>query len=167
MWAVDARPGLWNLGYQLFNDGPASTKPLSARFIHADVIGQAWAGQYYARYGGVDIILANQFFDTLSDVYCITIRRWLRPLLKPGTVIVGYQIGAEFPLEQYRAWYDHRLSLQQNWKALERYSEGPPMSLELDSYKTVDLQEWGLERREWEWIGPNMYGVYFTVRRSA
>ena len=116
----------------------------------------------------MDIILVTQFFDTICDAYSIGIYRSLHPLLKPGTVIVGYQTGAEWPFElEDSVFYNNRFIWQQTWSASGVANFMSTKELKLDMYKTVGLEEWSLERQEWEWIGPGIHGVYFTVRRSA
>ncbi|GAM89089.1 hypothetical protein ANO11243_071240 [Dothideomycetidae sp. 11243] len=168
MYAVDCRPELWELGRRLFNRSSKQEKE-GPHFVPADLVGSKWAEKFLEAHGPVDMILANQFFDTISDEYSVSMLRWLRPLLKPGAVVVGYHIGADEPFESQGVFYHNRTSWWCSWQALRTSNWQPDMQMEVQMYEKVGLNEWGLQPSEWQWIADrvNHFGRVWVVRSQV
>ncbi|KAF2157803.1 hypothetical protein K461DRAFT_290079 [Myriangium duriaei CBS 260.36] len=171
MYAVDNRPELWKLGQELFghstDDKSKDRDKLGPHFIAGSVTHSTFGRDFLKRHGQVDIILSNHFFDSMDDVYGLSARRWLRPLLKPGTIVAGYQIGAEEPFESDGIIYNNRVTWWGDWIAIRSENRQREISMELDLYETVSLKDWGLQPQEWNWHGrDDLHGVYWVVRRD-
>lgn len=169
-YAIDERFELWNLGRQLFGKGrDDSGNGLDVHFINANLIRSSWADEFKKQYGQVDIIIANHFFDSMSDALAAAVRRWIRPLLKPGTLIIGYQIGSEEFIERDDICYNNKLSWLGSWQAVRSEHQERDIQLELEVYEKVDLTRWGAKSSEWDhWLGPqDLHGVFFAVRRTG
>ncbi|KAF2157802.1 hypothetical protein K461DRAFT_274033 [Myriangium duriaei CBS 260.36] len=175
MYAIDSRPELWRLGQQLFGYDTSDVNRCENKdepgphFIHANIVWSSWEEKFVEKHGQADIILVNQFFDTMDDVYGQTIQQRLGPLLAPGCIIVGYQIGTEEPFnDNDQFFYHNKLSWWGNWQCLGSKDGNlrNGFKMETDLWDTVSLMEWGLQPREWKWVRDDAQGVYFAVRRD-
>ena len=180
MIAVDERRELWGLGKALFGDvgnRPIRALPLpafKARFVQADM---AFDRRYKEVKRKVDIVMANNLFNTVVDrLTSGWVMDYLIPSTKPGTIFLGYHIASEtqFLDENQDMYYYNREGLLEDvFNEPHRCKGGEDAKWEEVIYAKVDLQTWGLERRDWTWIRdglapdlePQLYGAFFAMRR--
>ena len=161
LYASDISKELWDLGFELFNDRDA----MAANFIQADVLDTN--SSLLQLRGMVDIIIANQFIHLFDWEGQVSVLKTVVQLSKPGTILIGCQRAQVPPRELQRPWgimYLHDdASYRKLWKRVELETNSEwDLSVEI-----VDLNEWGMEEEDYDWMPEGRKGMNFVVRRRG
>jgi len=161
MYATDISAELWDLGYDLFRD----KDKMGATFIQGDFFNRMSDLQLLK--GRMDIIIACQFLHLFDwDRQVIAAKRIVE-LSRPGSVLVGYQRAQVQAQELMRPWgamYFHNVeSFTKMWSQVEDETE---TKWELN-ISLVDLQEWGMEEEDVEWMPSGRKGINFVITRLS
>lgn len=160
MYALDLNPELWELGFDLFRD----RKSMKARFIKANVLD--FSSELNELKGQVDIIFMCQFLHLFDWEKQTKVLRTIAELSRPGTRLMGYQIGRVKSEECSRPWgtmfYHNVDSFKKLWRNVE-IETGITWTVDV---AMVDLKEWGMEKEDYEWMSANSRGLNFVVIRQ-
>lgn len=87
-------------------------------------------------------------------------------LSKPGTWLMGYQIGRVTSEERPGPWgtmFFHNVDSFQNlWRKVE-IETGFRWTVDV---AMVDLEQWGMEKEDYEWMSANSKGLNFVAIRE-
>ena len=160
MYAVDKSAVLWNLGFDLFRD----QQKMEAKFIQTDFCDRSSDLQLLQ--GQTDIIIACQFLHLFSWEKQIEASKRIVELSRPGSMLIGYQRAQEQAQETARPWglmYFHSAeSFQRMWSQIEDETK-TKWKVEVS---LVDLQQWGMEEEDIEWMPSDRKGINFVVTRQ-
>ncbi|KAG7008073.1 tRNA dimethylallyltransferase [Physcia stellaris] len=166
MLACDLVPGLWEVGYELFRDEGR----LRARFVEADALD----GE-----GGIDVILLNHVLHLIDRETQVRAGRNVALLSRPGTWVVGSQVGSLQAGEKAGAQagtsststaaaatrFFHNL---ESWREL-----WGRIGVETGTEWTVEgclvdlVQGWGVEAEDVEWMGADARGLEFRQESTV
>ena len=160
MYASDLHSELWDIGFDLFRD----RETMKARFIQADVFDPD--SPLRDLNGKIDIIFACQFLHLFSWKQQIEAIKKIVDMSRPGTCLLGYQIGRVQSVEVRRPWgmmfYHNVDSFKELWFQIARDTA---TNWTLDA-SMVDLSQWGMEKQDYEWMSADSRGLNFIVTRS-
>ena len=173
MWGTDTDVGLWEQGLDLFRD----RQRFEGRFVRINVLDVAaarttTADAAAAIHPPVDVMLVNQLFHLFGWTAQVTAAKNLIALSKPGTWIMGYQIGSRIGRavpnivhtdegDQKTAFYHNEHTWRQMWEMAGTES-GTKWQVQT---RPRELSEWSLEPEDSRWMGPNAVGLDFLCRR--
>ncbi|MCJ1270149.1 hypothetical protein MMC22_010045 [Lobaria immixta] len=160
MYASDIHPELWDIGYDLFRD----RQSMKARFIQADIFDPA--SPLGDLKGKIDIFIICQFFHLFGWEKQIEVGKKIVEMSRPGAQLIGYHTGrmeAEESHVQFRTMFFHNV---ETFKKLWR-----DIGIETGTTWTVDavlveMEEWGLEKEDYEWASKTQRGLNFSVTRQ-
>lgn len=170
MYASDIIPEFWSLGYDLYRDRDR----MQARFLKADILDPD--SPHAELRGKLDIILVNQVFHLFDWERQIEAGKHIVALSRPGTWIVGYQVGSATPRAvpvkttsggeagaagSTTKFIHNPESWQEMWQQVERET-GTQWVVECS---VRPLSQWGREDEDSAWMGPNATGLDFFMRR--
>lgn len=161
MYALDHSMELWELGYKLFLD----RDKMEATFVHASIFGDADRLQPIAQDSPFDVIIACQFLHLFSFEEQLSALRRIVAWTRPGSVIMGYQRGQPVAREYEKPWgrmFFHNLESFGGMWTLVESDTGTKWAIEKD---LVDLEAWGLEKEDTEWMPPDCKGLNFVCTR--
>ena len=188
MLACDLVPGLWEVGYELFRDEGR----LRARFVEADVLdGEGLVGRVFGGGGdregghgegeegrrGIDVILLNHVLHLFDRETQVRAGRNVALLSRPGTWVVGCQVGSLQAGEKAGAQAgtsstSTAAATTRFFHDLESWRElWGRIGVETGTEWTVEgclvdlVQGWGVEAEDVEWMGPDARGLEFRVCR--
>ena len=160
MYASDLHSELWDLGFDLFRD----RETMKARFIQADVFDPE--SPLRDLRGKIDIIFACQLLHLFGWERQIEAAKKIVDMSRPGTCLLGYQIGRVQSAEVQRPWgfmfYHNVESFKELWRQIER-DTGTKWVLDVS---LVDLDQWGMEKQDYKWMTAGSRGLNFVVTRS-
>ena len=160
MYASDLHPELWDIGYDLFRDRDT----MRARFMAADIFDPN--SPLRELNGKIDIIFACQFLHLFSRKKQFDALKEIVEMSRPGTCLVGYQIGREHPAEFQRPWgvmfYHNVDSFRELWRQVERETG---TRWQVDALM-VSPSQWGMEKEDFEWMSGDTRGLNFVATRS-
>ena len=168
--AADIASELWELGYELFRD----REKLEARFLEADIFDED-SGLAKLK-GDVDVVLATHFFHLFSWDMQVTAFKRVIEMLRPGGWIVGYNIGTREPKEvpvgktkgsesRNAKYYHDEESFSRMWEQIEEET-GTRTQWNVD-VSISSLEEWGMPKEDYEWMGPNARGLTFFISQQS
>ncbi len=138
---------------------------MKARFIEADIFDPNTPLRDLN--GKIDIIFACQFLHLFSWKKQFDALTKIVEMSRPGTCLVGYQIGREHPVEVQRPWgvmfYHDVDSFNELWREVARET-GTKWVLNVSM---VSLRQWGMEKEDFEWMSADSRGLNFAVTRSG
>lgn len=176
MNACDIMPEFWNIGFDLYRDADK----LKARFLEANILEADTLDPvsiYTELKGNMDILLVNQVFHLFDWDRQLKAAKNLVALSRPGTWVVGYQIGSALgralPVQTTTGgptgaaggmskFYHNHKTWQELWRQVEKET-GTTWAVESS---ILELKEWGLEDEDSAWMGPAAKGFEFIVRRN-
>ena len=160
MYASDLHSELWDIGFDLFRD----RETMKARFIQADIFDPDTPLRELN--GKIDIILTCQFLHLFSWKQQIEAVKKMIDMSRPGTCLLGYQIGRLQPVEVQTPWglmfYHNVDSFKELWRQIAR-ATGTKWVLDATM---VDLSQWGMQKQDYEWMSADSRGLNFVVTRS-
>ena len=160
MYASDLHSELWDIGFDLFRD----RETMKARFIQADIFDPDTP--LWELNGKIDIILTCQFLHLFSWKQQIEAVEKMIDMSRPGTCLLGYQIGRLQPVEVQTPWglmfYHNVDSFKELWRQIAR-ATGTKWVLDATM---VDLSQWGMQKQDYEWMSADSRGLNFVVTRS-
>lgn len=170
MYASDIVPGFWDIGYDLYRD----SERMEASFLDADILDSA--SPHIALSGKVDILLANQVFHLFDWERQVQAGKNMVLLSRPGTWIVGYQIGSELgraaPVKittggaAGAAGGGSKFFHNSNtWRDLWGQIQLETGTEWIVTCSMCSLREWGWEDEDTLWMGSFARGLEFIVRR--
>ena len=161
MYASDLRSDLWEIGYDLFRDRTT----MKARFIQADIFDSSSPLQ--GLNGRIDIIFACQFLHLFSWKKQSEVLKKVVEMSRPGTCLVGYQVGRVHPVEIQRPWgimfYHNVDSFNELWRQV---ADETGTGWAVDAL-LVELSQWGAEKEDYDWMSAASRGLNFVVTRSG
>ena len=173
---LDIDDEFWDMSYDLFNDRGR----FEARFIKADILQEpgAAANDPLAEFEGkIDVIIASFFLHLFTwDGHNTALKRMIG-LSRPGSLIVGYNIGrpegkagelivgdSQMTGPSHQNPYHHSPeTFKAVWKEL---GEETGTKWEVDA-RWRPLIGWGLQKADTFWMGPDAVGVEFAATRVA
>lgn len=170
MFATDIVSDFWDLSYDLFRDKDS----FQAHFNTADVLdSNAPLGEIKSE---ADILLVNQVFHLFNRERQVAMAKNLVACSRPDTWIVGWHIGSvsgrALPVGVHTggatgsAGGDTKLFHNDDtWTELWQQvgaETGTQWSIET---AMQPLEEWGYEKEDTAWMGPNPMGFEFICRR--
>jgi hypothetical protein len=108
----------WDVGYELYRDKDR----FAAHFIEADVLSSKEDPALWALLGRVDIISISALLHQWPWDQQVAAAKILVAFSKPGSVVVGYQIGnvegkeVVFPATKRAVWRHDSTSLERMWR---------------------------------------------------
>lgn len=161
MYASDISPELWELGFDLFRDKARMT----AKFIEADILDTA--SQLRQLNGRMDIIIACQFLHLFSWEQQIVAMKRIVGFSRPGSILIGYQRAQVQAQEISRKWGRMYYHTAETFREIWRQVEGQTGTKWEVSVSMVDLQTWGMEDEDIDWMPTGPKGINFVVTRHA
>ena len=162
MYASDLHEELWDLSFDLFRD----RKSMEAHFIKADIF-EPPEGLLDLE-GKIDIVFMCGFLHLFSWENQIEAIRRVVEMSRPGTWVVGLQIGTVGSLEgkmppPWNAMFLHNVeSFEKIWQLVgEETSTKWTVNAAL-----VDMEAWGMEKEDFEWMPASCRGFNFMVTRQ-
>ena len=161
----------WDLGYEMFHDKGR----FKARFVEGDLFsigveGEGGSSMEKAVEGCMDIVNSSHVLHLFDYPTQLAACKKHIALLKsePGAMITGLQIGSvrgyERPIgfgSKGTQYLHNPESFEKMWRQLE---EETGTKWQVDS-RTVDLANWRLNRKQWEYIGEDTRGLEYVIKR--
>ncbi|KAL6703698.1 hypothetical protein ACN47E_009392 [Coniothyrium glycines] len=157
IYGCDLQADFIDLGYRLFKDGGK----LKANFLMADIFDASSTLQDLK--GKIDIIFAGSFFHLWGYEKQIQVSKAVAALLcpKPGSMILGRQVGAVEAAEQVSAtgtMYRHNVeSLRKQWQEIGK-------DLGIEFQVEASLQCLSQQHSDWHTSGTRR--LWFVIRRK-
>ena len=162
MWATDLNGKLWELGFELFRD----RERMRAHFVEGDVFAPE-TGLVETLKGKVDVVLAYQFIHLFSWDNQVKLCEMITEMSKPGSIVLGSQMGSREFRQQKTPWGEMCLQNSQSWKELWKVvAEKTGVPWEVSFSREVDLGEWGLQYEDYKWMNPRNCAFDFVVERK-
>lgn len=175
MYASDIVPEFWDLGFDLYLDAHS----MKAHFLKADILEANIldpASPYAQLSGKIDIVLVNQVFHLFDWERQLKAAKNMVCLSRPGTWVVGYQIGSVVAGARRvktttggpsgaagsKSRFFHN---PETWQDLWRLVGKETRTEWMIESRIIELKEWGLEDEDSAWMGPTAMGLEFIIRR--
>lgn len=160
MYGTDISTELWNLGFDLFRD----KDKMEAKFTQADILDSKSDLQQLN--GRMDIMIACQFLHLFDWEGQVKAMKRIVEFSRPGSVVIGYQRGQVKAQEFARPWgamfFHNEDTFRQIWRRVEKET-GTKWKVKISM---VDLQEWGMEEEDIEWMPLGRKGINFVATRA-
>lgn len=160
MYASDLNSELWDIGFDLFRD----RQGMKARFIQSDIFDPASElGDLKAK---IDIFIVCQFLHLFSWEKQFEAVKRIVEMSRPGSQLIGYQMGRLKAEESHTRWntmFFHDVeSFKHMWCDIEKET-GTKWTVEV---ALVNLEEWGMEKEDYDWMPATQRGLNFSVTRQ-
>ena len=160
MYATDISVELWDLGFDLFRD----KDKLEATFIQADFLDSK--SDLQRLNGLTDIIIACQFLHLFDWERQVVGMKRIVELSRPGSVLIGYQRAQVEAQELPRPWGAMYFHNEETFRKMWCRVEDETGTKWRVNVSLVDLQEWGMEEEDIDWMPVGRKGINFVITRE-
>ena len=171
MYASDIDPQFWEMSYDLYLDQGR----MKARFILADILNPPLEMKKLR--GQLDVVVALHFFHLFTWDGQVKALKEVVLLSKPGTLLVGCQIGTTRPVGikanvgssgmtgagSSNPFFHSLETFKELWLSVEQETN---TQWNVDC-SMLELAEFGMEKEDYQWMGPYARGLRFAATRKA
>lgn len=168
MWALDRDKRLWDLGYELFRD----RDKMKAHFLEEDAFQLASSSRSTPSApvqqlpNDFSVILAFHFLHLFKWEDQLRLCEIIATLSKPGTIVLGSQMGSPEPRHLETPWghmfLQSALTLKEMWRTAGKRTE---TAWTVSFTREIGIVEWGLRREDCGWIDARNREVDWVVER--
>jgi ubiquinone/menaquinone biosynthesis C-methylase UbiE len=160
MYASDLHSELWEIGYDLYRDRDT----MKAQFIQADILDENSRLNDLTR--KIDVFIICQLLHLFSWEDQIKACKTMVKMSKPGSIIIGYQLGQTDFQSHKTPWgmmcFHNAKTFRQMW-GLVAEETNTSWDVEIEE---AHLRDWGMEPEDSAWMGPTILALNFTITRG-